>query len=419
MLKSTIQILERSQSESPWEVLKSALESEKGCVTLRAGLLEINKTTITVEKAVLDVADVTDLAVPPVASNRCSVNRDGFHVAVVVPTGVGATVGGFIGDAAPVVRALSAVADTVITHSNVVNASNFYGGDHKTLYVDGYTLDDFFLGRCTLEPWKPRIGLLLDQLSPAAESKLLNAANAVRAVAGANVIAYTTCRERIQANIARTQYGHFIGEVQNPRPLFEGALRLKQEGANCIAVVTDIGGLNGQYWHEHYLTGGVNPIGSIEALMSRAVTWATDMPCVHAPAEVSQEFAEGGLVDPRSAAEPASGSGLPCLLYGLSKVGGRGGSSGLQVTDLRAIIVPYGCCGGVPSLAALERDVPLIVVQQNDCHVGVKLEQAQIPQAILVKNYAEAIGLVACLKSGVSWATINRPLASIPIVSPH
>ena len=38
---------------------------------------------------------------------------------MIVPTGVGATIGGFAGDALPVARALASVVDCLISHPNV------------------------------------------------------------------------------------------------------------------------------------------------------------------------------------------------------------------------------------------------------------------------------------------------------------
>lgn len=39
---------------------------------------------------------------------------------MIVPTGIGAAIGGFAGDALPVARALSSVVDCLITHPNVM-----------------------------------------------------------------------------------------------------------------------------------------------------------------------------------------------------------------------------------------------------------------------------------------------------------
>lgn len=42
---------------------------------------------------------------------------------MIVPTGVGASIGGFAGDALPVARTLSSVVDCLITHPNVIISS--------------------------------------------------------------------------------------------------------------------------------------------------------------------------------------------------------------------------------------------------------------------------------------------------------
>ena len=41
-------------------------------------------------------------------------------------TGTGAKIGGFAGDALPVARVMASVADTLITHPNVVNGAMLY-----------------------------------------------------------------------------------------------------------------------------------------------------------------------------------------------------------------------------------------------------------------------------------------------------
>ena len=47
-----------------------------------------------------------------------------FNVVLIVPTGIGAEIGGHSGDATPAAILLSEVADSLITHPNVVNASD-------------------------------------------------------------------------------------------------------------------------------------------------------------------------------------------------------------------------------------------------------------------------------------------------------
>lgn len=51
-------------------------------------------------------------------------NTNQFNAVFLVPTGIGAEIGGHAGDAAPVVRMLASSCDNLITHPNVVNASD-------------------------------------------------------------------------------------------------------------------------------------------------------------------------------------------------------------------------------------------------------------------------------------------------------
>lgn len=101
---------------------------------------------------------------------------------MIVPTGVGAAIGGYAGDALPVARTLSAVVDCLITHPNVclircfcflfgvsesaatssltltliveqvLNAAMLYWPMPNALYVEGYALDRFAEGSWGLMP---------------------------------------------------------------------------------------------------------------------------------------------------------------------------------------------------------------------------------------------------------------------------
>ena len=75
-----------------------------------------------------------------------------YTACLVVPTGIGAAIGGYAGDALPVARAFTAVADRVITHPNVMNGAQLYWPDPKLLYVEGFALDQFAAGRTGLRP---------------------------------------------------------------------------------------------------------------------------------------------------------------------------------------------------------------------------------------------------------------------------
>lgn len=50
------------------------------------------------------------------SSSKCS-----YNAVMIVPTGIGASIGGFAGDALPSAKLISTVVDTLITHPNVMN----------------------------------------------------------------------------------------------------------------------------------------------------------------------------------------------------------------------------------------------------------------------------------------------------------
>ena len=56
---------------------------------------------------------------------------------MIVPTGIGASIGGFAGDALPVARALSNVVDCLITHPNVLHLTSlsFFLASHFLIFL--------------------------------------------------------------------------------------------------------------------------------------------------------------------------------------------------------------------------------------------------------------------------------------------
>ena len=62
------------------------------------------------------------------AANNSSCER-AYSSVLIVPTGVGASIGGFAGDALPVARAMASLCDNLVTHPNVsaiYNLSHIY-----------------------------------------------------------------------------------------------------------------------------------------------------------------------------------------------------------------------------------------------------------------------------------------------------
>ncbi len=72
-------------------------------------------------------------------------------IALSVPTGVGAEIGGYAGDAGHVAREFSKYFK-VIVNPNVVNAGILSAIDENMYYVEGWAFDEFFNGKIKLVP---------------------------------------------------------------------------------------------------------------------------------------------------------------------------------------------------------------------------------------------------------------------------
>jgi len=78
-------------------------------------------------------------------------STDGFNAVLLVPTGIGAEIGGHAGDATPVAALLASVCSTLITHPNVVNASDIIDIPSNTLYVEGSVISRLLMGTVGLQ----------------------------------------------------------------------------------------------------------------------------------------------------------------------------------------------------------------------------------------------------------------------------
>ena len=85
-------------------------------------------------------------------------------IAMVVPTGIGASIGGFAGDASMTAK-MFAKDFNVIVNPNVVNAACFSGISDNMLYTEGWTLTQFVKGNVNLIPSENnKIGIMINTL---------------------------------------------------------------------------------------------------------------------------------------------------------------------------------------------------------------------------------------------------------------
>lgn len=345
-----------------------------------------------------------------------------FVTALVIPTGIGASVGGYGGDAMPALELLSSVSDCLITHPNVANAAMFQSLPDNALYVEGYGLDQFFKGEWALRPVRQnRIGLIMDAgIEPAMRTVHLNTINAVQAVYGIEVVGWVETAEPVEVACGHAPSGSSWGRLENPQTVLDAARKLVSLGATAIALAVQMPDLEGE---EEYGQGeGVDPVGGIEAILSHWLVASLGIPAAHAPVFAQEkslpEYEQ--VVDPRAASEYITPTFLPCVLTGLARAPrfiGLGSASAheasvalqqedLKLDDLGVLVLPHDALGGIPALACMASGIPIIAVKEN--HTVMDVEQSfwtqlsgSAAKIYTAQSYLEAAGMIQAMRLGL------------------
>lgn len=347
-----------------------------------------------------------------------------YTVVLVVPTGIGAAIGGYAGDALPVARAIAQVADCVITHPNVLNGAQLYWPLANVLYVEGYGLDRFATGTWGLAPVHGnRVGLLLDQaIEPELLGRHRQAAEATRATLGLTLTEPVITDAPLGVSLAQAPSGATWGTLDNPDALLRGAERLLAQGATAISVVARFPDDPGSSALQNYRQGqGVDPLAGAEAVISHLVVRHFQVPCAHAPALSPLPY--DSTLAPKSAAEEVGYTFLPCVLAGLSRApqfvvpGASGmamGEPALWSRDVDAVVVPASACGGAGVLSLAGGRAVIIAVAENTTTLAVTPESLGL-QVLQVPSYLAALGAIAALKAGVDPRAIAPTLPPLSI----
>ena len=373
-------------------------------------------------------------------------------VVLIVPTGVGASIGGFAGDALPVARAIAQVSDTLITHPNVLNGAQLYWPIPNALYVEGYALDKFAAGCWGLQPvHQNRIGLIMDcAIEPELQLRHLQAVDAARATLGLNITDCVLTDRPLQVELRISESGASWGTIGNPDSLLRAAEKLiKQARVEAIAVVARFPDDEGSLALENYRHGkGVDPLAGAEAVISHLIVRTFKIPCAHAPALSALPL--DPYLSPRSAAEEIGYTFLPCVLAGLSKapqfvtptvgqasclsqvLGGQDAhptrekfyanrrdfeSQDLWADRVDAVVIPATACGGSAILSLSGRStVQIIAVGDNKTQMQATPEKLGI-KALQVNSYLEAIGVLVALRSGITPTSLGADISSLRCLS--
>ena len=334
---------------------------------------------------------------------------------MLVPTGIGCAIGGYAGDALPSARLLAAASGCLITHPNVMNGASLYWSDSRVHYVEGYGLDRFAVGEWALRPVRrQRIGLLLDAgIESELAQRQIQVAEGCRASLGLDIGPVISTDAPLDVTLERGASGASWGRLGGPDALLRAGERLKQAGATAIAVVARFPEDPESEELAAYRQGtGVDALAGAEAVISHLLVKHLQIPCAHAPA--LDPLPLDPQLDPRAAGEELGYTFLACVLVGLSRapdlVTGQRQPGDLDAAQLGAVVVPEGALGGEAVMACLERNVPLITVE-NPSVLSVSADALGLSQGVLhAGSYSEAAGLVLALREGLSPASLGRPL---------
>jgi hypothetical protein len=339
-------------------------------------------------------------------------NQRPFTVALIIPTGIGATIGGYAGDALPVARAMASICDRLITHPNVLNGAQMYWPIPNAWYVEGYGLDQFAAGHWGLRPvHSNRIGLILDQgIERELQLRHLQAADAARATLGIDVAAVMQTDQPLGVSLRTADSGATWGTIQHPDSLLRAADTLiQQRGVTAIAVVARFPDHVSSEALNAYRHGqGVDPLAGAEAVMSHLIVRTFQVPCAHAPALAPLPLEP--TLSPRAAAEELGYTFLPCILVGLSWAPQftteLSGPDVVRNTAVDAVVIPESACGGSAVLSWSQVATPIITVTENLTTLNVTPEALGLTVQ-RARSYCEALGLLVALRSGINPASLT------------
>ena len=322
-----------------------------------------------------------------------------MNIVFIVPTGIGAEIGGHSGDATPAAKLVASLCDRLFIHPNVVNASDINEMTENMLYVEGSILDRFLEGQIGLEEVSyNKMLLVVNSISP----EIVNAVSGARATIGADIeIAELKTPLKMIASISD---GRASGKIYN---LDEAIQQVAQYDFDVLVVNTPI--KTDDNMVRDYLTkdGGINIWGGVEAILSKRMSEKLNRPVIHAPVENSEIFKTfNAVVDPRKAAEMVSVCYLHCCLKG-GHVAPRISlkDNAYWNTDIDFLVSPVNVFGR-PHAACAKAGILVIAVEENKTVLNDKMPD----NFIVAENYLEVAGIISAKKAGVTIESVKRPL---------
>ena len=317
--------------------------------------------------------------------------------AFIVPTGVGASIGGYAGDSGSYARKF-AKKSHLIVNPNVVNAGCFSAITNKMFYTEGYSLDEFFRGNISLIPSNDnKIGIIYDRAIPQEVLNIhINTQNAVKTVYGINIQEHIITDEEVGVEFYIDESGISVGRVNNIETVGRACKKLIKNGCEAIAIVCLFDEAEDD--NPDYANGsGVDPVGGVEAIISHYISKHYKVPTAHSPA--FRDFSiTTELINPKSSAEYITPTFLPCILIGLSNAPKISDdlSKGITIKDLDYVVMPYNSLGSVPVLESIKKDIVVYAIKENSTVLDVTKSKLfpNCKNIIEVETYQDVLELI-------------------------
>lgn len=445
----------------------------KNSYIIKCNLVKSTKNKLFFHVVYLDdfIGFIEEPFVPITETDGTSVSVEANISCLIIPTGVGASFGGYGGDANPIAKIFASGSKYLLTHPNVVNGAVLSDLPENIIYLEGFLLDQFLLGKIKLIPLRQnKIGIVFDK--GIEEYRLeyeVNVLNALRAFYGCEIIGWTLTEKPIIIEPSINGFGFANGKIRNLEYIIESALKLKNAGATAIAICCLI---PDSHLNKDYSLGiGVDPIGGVESIISHVVSSSTGLVSAHAPVLLTSEIIDYKKISLVAASEYIAQTFLPSVISGLrfapqirdaicdlrSELSVLNSHANLHnsvhcfsapsrqnflseerveenfssverqekhkitsadwhqlsFTDISSIIVPYNAFGSAGVFYQNECFKNVVLVQQNNCCLSINPKHLSI-EFKTVESYTELLDLSKGVTSGVDLGILKRPLDKIP-----
>jgi hypothetical protein len=353
-----------------------------------------------------------------------------FVAVSIIPTGVRAEIGGFAGDATPSVNLLAKACDYLVVNPNSVTASDLYYASDNVLYLEGNLICHLLLGHTTLIPeTRSKIGVVIEKAEEKYLNVVFNAINSLRTVGGINIDPVVVTSGSVSTECIFSPYGHASGRFEGIDDLMKALDVVTQTDTTAVALSTSLSvedEVKKQYFNGEIMP---NPWGGAEAILTHLTTNFYPFTAAHSP--LCLDFSEEELNilytlgDPRDGAELISTAFLCSTLKGLTHSPRLAkfdtplpsGCQGISVENVSAVVMPESTVGNIPFFAALEQNIPVILVRDNHTQYEVTPSILEIDHSqrniYYVNSYMEASGLLLALRHGIAPEATTRPMPQI------